>query len=798
MKKTLTLLLIFAGFCLSAQDHPAITSWLQNNTMTGSFYMQGNGTAIDNNLLVNCQLVEYSDDFVYVHSNGIPSYPTGPFLDGNPSQASSQSGIWKIPLEPTENTGAKDNTTGGNIGIFINGVALFDYRDGVAWNPNTNAPCGGPGNPPCPGGMMSMQDWNRDAIPAEREGFDCAKGHPAMGNYHHHQNPTAFKLDKEVVSDICNIYDAEGLYLIDETTHSPLIGYAYDGFPIYGAYAFANVDGTGGITRMKSGYSLRNITTRTTHADGSSVSNGPDVGGDYFLGYFREDYEFTAQDEDDVLDEHNGRFCVTPKYPMGTYAYFATVDENWNSTYPYAVGPTFYGHRENRKVNNVNEATTIYVASAIVDNDMDGFDSEEDCDDNNAAINPDAIEIPNNDIDEDCDGIALMIDQDMDGFNSDEDCDDNNPNVNPGQAEIPNNNIDEDCDGNALVIDEDMDGFNSDEDCDDNNPNVNPGQAEIPNNDVDEDCDDIALVIDEDMDGFNSDEDCNDQDASINPGADEIPGNGIDEDCNGFDDIVDEDMDGFDSDEDCDDNDAGINPDAEEIPNNDIDENCDGIVLIIDEDMDGFNSSEDCNDADASINPGAEEVPNNDIDEDCDGTALVIDEDMDGFNSSEDCNDADGSINPGAEEIPNNDIDEDCDGIALVIDNDIDGFNSDEDCDDDNADINPGADEIPNNGIDEDCDGVDLITGLEEIEKQEYSMYPNPAFERISFQAVGLTRNNIEFTLMDELGRSLKSVVLKQGSTIANMDVRTIYNGTYLVRIKDGNKVSYQKLIIAK
>lgn len=364
MKKgllTSSLLLVYA---LSyAQLDPAITAWLRNTTETGSYYMAGNSTAIDNGILYNCQKVEYSDDFVYVSTNGIPAYPTGPFLDGNPSQASSQSAIFRIPLEPLENPGNPTATNGGNIGVFINGVALFDYRDGVGWNPNTNALCGGPGNPPCPGGPMAGTDWSRDAIPAEMPGFDCSKAHPAMGNYHHHQNPSAFKLDLEVVSNICNLYDADGLYAIDENQHSPLIGYAYDGFPIYGAYGYKNEDGTGGITRIKSSYQLRNITTRTTAPDGSNSDMGPDISETYPLGYFREDYEFIAHpDEDDFLDEHNGRECKTPEYPDGTYAYFATVDENWNSAYPYVVGPTFYGVSANRKVNSVTEATTIYTA----------------------------------------------------------------------------------------------------------------------------------------------------------------------------------------------------------------------------------------------------------------------------------------------------------------------------------------------------------------------------------------------------------------------------------------------------
>ena len=135
MKKTLTLFGLLALLAESnAQLSPAITSWLQNTTETGSYYMSGNSTAIDNGILYNCQEIAYSDDYVYVTTNGIPAYPTGPFLDGNPSQAANQNAIFRIPLNPQQNTGTPTSTTGGNIGVFINGVALFDYRDGVGWN----------------------------------------------------------------------------------------------------------------------------------------------------------------------------------------------------------------------------------------------------------------------------------------------------------------------------------------------------------------------------------------------------------------------------------------------------------------------------------------------------------------------------------------------------------------------------------------------------------------------------------------------------------------------------------------
>ncbi len=341
-----------------SQVSPAISSWLQNTVIKGRHYVSGNPTPInDPTLTANTQSVQYSATQVYVTTMGIPSYITGPFLDGNPSLASNQNAIFKFPLAPVQNTGTLTPTSGGNIGVFVNGVAMFDYRDGVSWKNSTNALAGGPL------GGSGDGIWNRDAIVAEKGGFDCSKGHPAMGNYHHHQNPSAFKLDLTVISTICTLYDADGLYVIDASVHSPLIGYAYDGFPVYGAYGYKNVDGTGGIVRMKTSWSLRAISTRTALYTGSvTASPGPSVSVTYPLGTFKEDYGYTAPIASDYLDDHNGRFCVTPEYPAGIYCYFATVDANWNSAYPYLIGPTYYGTKVAAKVVSIGEAVTTYTA----------------------------------------------------------------------------------------------------------------------------------------------------------------------------------------------------------------------------------------------------------------------------------------------------------------------------------------------------------------------------------------------------------------------------------------------------
>lgn len=381
--KNLTLAFLFLAVTATSQVNPVIGGWLQNTTgIKGRHYATGNSTPINDNVDANVQSVKYSGTSVYISTNGIPAYITGPFMDGNPSVATAQNAIFKFPLVPAKNNGTPTNTTGGNIGIFINGVALFDYRDGVSWQNSTNSLKGGPL------GGTGDAVWNRDAVVGERLGFDCSKAHPAMGNYHHHQNPSAFKLDLTVISTVCTLYPADGLYVIDSTKHSPLLGFTYDGFPIYGAYAYKNADGTGGIVRMKSSYALRNITTRTTNSTGATVTAGPAVSAAYPLGYFREDYQYntTSAATPDYLDEHNGRFCITPEYPAGTYCYFATVDSKWNSAYPYVVGPTFYGIKNVTKVASITETVTTYNPTQT------GFNTG-----NSELLNPEIFPNPSSD-----------------------------------------------------------------------------------------------------------------------------------------------------------------------------------------------------------------------------------------------------------------------------------------------------------------------------------------------------------------------------------------------------------------
>ena len=134
---------------------------------------------------------------------------------------------------------------------------------------------------------------------------------------------------------------SQDLELIDgkesnSVSHSPIIGWAYDGNPIYGPYGYSSITG-GSIKQMISGYEI-------------VIKNNRPSFDLYPLGIFVEDYEFLNSGD---LDKCNGRYCVTPEFPKGTYAYFSTFNTFVESregspfnrykkpTFPYLIGNNY-------------------------------------------------------------------------------------------------------------------------------------------------------------------------------------------------------------------------------------------------------------------------------------------------------------------------------------------------------------------------------------------------------------------------------------------------------------------------
>jgi hypothetical protein len=107
---------------------------------------------------------------------------------------------------------------------------------------------------------------------------------------------------------------------------SNIIGWAYDGNPIYGPYGYSDSENSNSIPKLlESGYTL-------------NPSNIIDRPSNFAAGFFIEDYEYTNSGD---LDENNGRFGKTPEFPNGVYAYFTTLDTSFTPKFPYFIGNKF-------------------------------------------------------------------------------------------------------------------------------------------------------------------------------------------------------------------------------------------------------------------------------------------------------------------------------------------------------------------------------------------------------------------------------------------------------------------------
>ena len=332
------------------------------------------------------QSVSYSASNVYVSAAGLASYVMGPwFLDGIstvfPNQPKNQKATMRFPLVPL-NGAAHSSTSLGAVGMYVNGVAVFNMLDGYGYVNSSGTDSGNGGD-----GV-----WERDAKFGEALTFDPANAHqPQSGQYHNHINPIALRYQ---LGD--GVTYTAGSYTYSENTnsphHSPIIGWAFDGYPIYGPYGYSTAtDANSGVRRMISGFVLRNgqygtanldsmgrttlplwaqaaqnRTTLTSSQYGPSTSKAADNIGSFAIGRYCEDYDFlgdlptnnTAGVQWD-LDRYNGRYCVTPDYPNGIYAYFVTMNANGSPAFPYLVGRQYYGFLSGAQlVGGITESVT--------------------------------------------------------------------------------------------------------------------------------------------------------------------------------------------------------------------------------------------------------------------------------------------------------------------------------------------------------------------------------------------------------------------------------------------------------
>ncbi|AOV62315.1 structural protein [Synechococcus phage S-CAM7] len=140
----------------------------------------------------------------------------------------------------------------------------------------------------------------------------------------------------------------EGVYSDVGNFHSPIIGWANDGNPIYGGFGFSDPQDTNSeIRAMETAYELA---PNDVYGRPSQTA--------YPAGFFIEDYKYVDGGD---LDEYNGRYCRTPDFPNGVYAYFAGISPDPQSSarepqFPYFIGPKFRDSAIDSNSTNVDQS----------------------------------------------------------------------------------------------------------------------------------------------------------------------------------------------------------------------------------------------------------------------------------------------------------------------------------------------------------------------------------------------------------------------------------------------------------
>jgi hypothetical protein len=362
-------LLLFSRSLLSAD--PLLSSWLPDaSTKYARIYTSAaNRTAGISTTTWSGQTsptyagvheIDYSSGWVYIKNTGLAPYVMGPWNNPNfPKNQGTSTGVYRFPRSPT--IPSSHTLTGqGSIGFLVDGVAIYNTSDGFSYSvsnskdasPNANI---GPGD-----GI-----WNRDALPNEGGSFDYAFNHPQpSGQYHAHANPIGVRY---LLGDNINFDPSTKAYSENPSAptrrHSPIIGWLNDGLPLYGPYGYSSpTDPTSSVRRMISGYVLRDGSYGTANLNTAgrktlplwaqqaqnkttltSSQWGPNISTTYELGHYAEDYDYLGdlgytQGGQFDLNKYNARYCVTPEYPNGTWAYFVSIKADGSPWYPYNVG----------------------------------------------------------------------------------------------------------------------------------------------------------------------------------------------------------------------------------------------------------------------------------------------------------------------------------------------------------------------------------------------------------------------------------------------------------------------------
>ena len=329
------------------------TSWIRQRGEKGSHTDSVGGVSDTGNALI--QTIKYDNDYIYTHFSGIAEHATGPFpgSSGAGYVPADKSYIKAIARNPLKNIGIKTVTPVGMVGISVNGVPIFNKRDNDSWH-TANAQM-----ETSTGGNI----WRKNAFVIDGSTKDTNYGFCTSD----------FRYNYKTASPTLRL-ELNDIYTSGTANHSPIIGWALDGYPIYGP--FGNItanNSSSGITKMVPGWRLKTASEYDPSTDGARTCSvrvtagsyspennttwGPAVDGSNPLGTFIEDYIYDSTVSNRHLDQYNGRDCVTPEFPNGTYAYFSTIETSGNAysgepMFPYVLAEEFYGYVHAQNISN--------------------------------------------------------------------------------------------------------------------------------------------------------------------------------------------------------------------------------------------------------------------------------------------------------------------------------------------------------------------------------------------------------------------------------------------------------------
>lgn len=207
------------------------------------------------------------------------------------------------------------------VAVMVNGIALYTPKSTKTWN--------------------DAGEWHYNNGTIDSYNELSTYSHSTVGGLFHYHAVTP-----EVVGLTDGVIEEDGALKWDSNAHSPIIGWAFDGLPIYGPYGYREYNNsnqpvnTDDIVNIKSPFRLRQ----------GIRNSGP---GGAYTGMFVEDYEVdsTKISQPGYTNQFNLRYGTTPDSPSTPiWFYVATMNDNGEPMFPYAVGGGYKSHTGSTKV----------------------------------------------------------------------------------------------------------------------------------------------------------------------------------------------------------------------------------------------------------------------------------------------------------------------------------------------------------------------------------------------------------------------------------------------------------------